>query len=119
MRGSTTSTLTPSAFELVRRAERMGHKRAESDDGDIRSLAGDSSHAELDPVPLLRNGRGLAEEEELLLEEDDRVVAADRRRQQSLRVVRGGGHRDDEARDVREQRLEALRVLGAEPDATP
>ena len=41
-------------------------------------------------------------------------IAAD---EQALRVVRGRRHRDDEARDVREERLEALRVLRAEPDA--
>ena len=81
------------------------------------SLAGHAPHAELDPVTLRWHGRGLPEEEELLLEEDHRVVVPDRRGEQPLRVERTGGHRDHEARDVREQGLQALRVLRSEPDA--
>ncbi len=44
----------------------------------------------------------------------DRVLVADRALQQALRVGGGGGHGDEQAGDVQEQRLQAVRVGGAE-----
>ena len=73
--------------------------------------------AELDRVALLRHRGRLGEEEQLLLEEDHRVVVLDRRGEQALGVVRVRRHHDDEAGDVGEERLEALRVLRAEAHA--
>ena len=104
-------------LELVRDAEGLRHRGAERDDGHVRPLPRDGGRAEVDRVALLRHGRRVAEEEQLLLEEDDRVVVLDRRREQALRVEGIRRHHDDEPRDVGEERLEALRVLGAEPDA--
>jgi hypothetical protein len=52
--------------------------------------------------------------EVLVLDEDDRVVVADRRLQQTLGVGRRRGHGDEQAGHVEEERLEAVRVGGAE-----
>ena len=117
VRGSITSTLDALALELARGAQRVRDHRAERDDRDVGSLAARRAPAELDRVALLRHRHRLAEEEQLLLEEDHGVVVLDRRREQALRVERVRRHHDDEARDVREQRLQALRVLRAEAHA--
>jgi hypothetical protein len=107
----------PLRLELARGPKRLRDERTECDDGHVCALARHACLAELDRVALLRHRCRLVEEEQLLLEEDHRVVVLDRDSEQPLRVVRVGGHRDDEPRDVREERLEALRVLRAEPHA--
>src|ERR1044072_7045885 len=56
--------------------------------------------------------------EALVLDEDDRVVVADRRLQQRLAVGRGGGAGDEQSRHLQVERLEAVRVGGAELVAT-
>ncbi len=45
-----------------------------------------------------------------MLDEDDGVLVADRRLQQALGVGGRGGHGDEQAGDVQEQRLQAVRV---------
>ncbi len=53
------------------------------------------------------------EVQRLVLDEHDRVRIGDRARQQARRVGRAGRHHDLQPGDVREPRLEALRVLRA------
>ena len=107
------------ALESACGAQRVRDERAEGDDGDVRSFADDAPDAEFDAVPLARHGRGLGEEELLLLEEDHRVLSPDRRGEEALRVVGARGHHDHEAGKMREERFEALRVLGAEARTPP
>ncbi len=52
--------------------------------------------------------------ERLVLDEDHGVLVADGALQQALGVGGGGGHGDEQAGDVQEQRLEAVRVGGPE-----
>ena len=60
-----------------------------------------------------RRLRALHAVEQPVLDEDDRVRVLDRGPQQAVGVGRRRRHDDGQAGDVREQRLEALRVLAA------
>ena len=81
--------------------------------GDQRDvLAGplDVRHAERDHVVLLGH-RALDAVQHLVLDEHDRVIVADRGLEQALRIVGRGGHDDVNAREMRPQRFEALRMV--------
>jgi hypothetical protein len=60
-----------------------------------------------------RRLRALHAVEQPVLDEDDRVRVLDRGAQQAVGVGRRRRHDDGQARDVREQRFEALRVLAS------
>ena len=88
VRGSTTSTLTPSASSSCATRSACGTEAPSATTVTSRALARDPRRAEIDRVALLGHRHGVAEEEQLLLEEDDRVVVPDRGREQALGVER-------------------------------
>ena len=111
VRRSMTSALDALVGELlaglgaVHRLDRIG------DDRHVPALAADGGLTERDLVIALRH-LGLGRLDALVLEIDDRIVVGDRRDEEALGVVGVRGRDDLQSRDMGEERLEALRMLG-------
>src|SRR6266850_6538785 len=104
--------------ELVGGLEREQHLARPGHDREIGPCALHVGLAERDQV-LARRHLTFRAVEELVLEEDDRVVVADRGCEETFRVGGRRRHHDLEARDMREPRLERLRVLRRVAAARP
>ena len=117
VRGSTTVQLTPALGQVVSRLVGEVHHSPEGDNGRIVALAGDVRLAEGNGVGLVRH-LDLLVVHGLVLEEDHRIVVADRLDQQALGLI---GARTAvthlQARDMGEDRIEALAVLGGGAEA--
>ena len=115
VRGSITSALTPcSAASVSAARSAVTAIREMPDDGHIGALARDTRAAELDEMLLAVRHLAADPVEGLVLDEDHGVLVADRRLEQALRVGGGGGDGDEQPGHVQEERLQAVRVGGAE-----
>ena len=110
VRRSMTSTEMPSPATSVGGRDRLVHHPRHRHHGDVGAGAHDGRHADRDDVVGRRLGP-LHAVEQPVLDEDDGVGVLDRGTEQPVGVGRGRRHDDAQAGDVREQRLEALRVL--------
>ena len=100
----------PSPASALGRGDRLVHHPRHRHDGDVGARAHDGRPADRDDV-VGRRLRSLHAVEQPVLDEDDRVRVLDRGAQQPVGVGRRRRHDDGQPGDVREQRLEALRVL--------
>ena len=99
-----------------RRGGAFGGERhaRDADDRHVRALAADARAAELDERVLAVGHLPADAVQRLVLDEYDRVLVADRGLQQALGVGGCRGHGDEQAGDVQEHRLQAVRVGRAE-----
>src|ERR671915_403997 len=111
--------IDPLRLDLVLLGELLGRlcggdrPARDADDGHVVALAADGGLAEAHRAAVLGHLAALAVER-LVLDEDDRVVVADGGLQQALGVRRRARHRYQETRHVQVERLEAVRMGGAE-----
>ncbi len=94
----------------------FGRERHTGDahDRHVRALARDPRMAEVDRHLIVIGHLATDPVQRLVLDEDDGVLVADRGLQQALGVGGRGGNGDEQAGDVQEHRLQAVRMGWAE-----
>jgi hypothetical protein len=102
----------PLGGELVGRVEAHADHAPDAAERHVAAAPDDLALTDGERVRLLGDLAARAGAEELVLEEHDRAVVADRRDHQPLGVVRGRRDDDLEPRDVGQDRVHRLGVLG-------